>query len=237
MMLRWEYVKKWRLNRLLFRPRVVWLCALLTVVAARCSMFAQQQVKPQPGDQKIEAAGYLLQADREMTCSPESSLLWAKKAFDTASGDKEKLDHAMVEQLKSQSNIKIAAATNRIAQFNEVTRQAEDLIKQARLETAPGALDELDPEGCYTGFKALRYKLDQRKAAAGELIRKGDLVLATRRKDPIAYHKAKEAHDVNWALLLYSKARRIDAEYPGLDARIAEAKQISRQISKRKRAS
>lgn len=197
-----------------------WNLAVVVALTVSQWSFAQRKAnKPQPGDRKIEAAGYLAQADRDLECSPESSKAWAKKALDTVGGvrQKDSAMHDMIDDLKTQSNLKIAEATKHIGQFTEAANEANVLVKQAKLETAEENLKKADPKGCYAGLKPVRAKLAQRKAAAAEIVRQGDLIVG-----------ASPKH----ALALYARAQKINAEYPELDTKITNA--IQPQTRKRK---
>jgi tetratricopeptide (TPR) repeat protein len=164
-----------------------------------------------PPDKKIEAAGYLAQADRDFECDPENSRGWAKKALETVSSAKE-TDRALIDMLgdlKSQGNIKIVEAGKRVDALGEAAKEAGRLIKGARLESALARLQQPDPKTCYSGFRAIRSEIDQRRSKTEGLVKQGDAALNRKRKE---------------ALKLYAAARHIDAEYPGLDKKESDAR-------------
>ena len=189
-----------------------WVMAVLLSVVTYGRTNAQQQAgKAQPPDKKIEASGYLAQADRDLECDPERAKSWAKKALDLVSSARE-AEQAMIDtlgDLKSQSNIKIVEAGKRIDLFNESAREARGFIKRAKLETASGRFQRDDPKACYAGFKSLRFEIEERKSKAEVLIKQGDAAASRRLKQAIKF---------------YVNAGRIDVEYPGLDQRINDAK-------------
>lgn len=195
------------------------LAVLLSMLICEQS-FAQQPIpKGQQADKKIEAAGYLVQADRELECNPEESRVWAKKALDTSASARE-TDPAMIDtlgDLKSQSNIKIAEATKRASLLNETARQARGLIKQAKLETAQGSLQQADPKGCYSSFNSVRSEIDEHKSKAEALVKQGDAVVERKPKEAIRF---------------YASARQVNGEYSGIDQKTSYAQGVQARLPK-----
>jgi tetratricopeptide (TPR) repeat protein len=117
--------------------------------------------------------------------------------------------------LKSVSNIKIVEAGKRLDLLNETIREAHGLVKQAKLGTALGRIQQVDPKGCYAGSKSVRTEIDDHKAKAEALVNKGDAVSGSKPKDAIKF---------------YASAKHVDAEYPGLDQKTNDAKHARTQL-------
>lgn len=194
-----------RFSRLRVAAILVMLIPLIFVPARLPAQ--QPPEKPGRADRNIEALGYLEQADRELACSPEKAIAWAQKALDTlASGsDNGRSVEPGVANARSQCSAKIAVASRRIADLASVATAAAASLKGARLEAGMAKITEADPDACYTGFNSVRFRLDQRRAAADSLVRQGDLAAKFRRGRARSY---------------YFRAREINAEYPGLQGKI-----------------
>lgn len=190
------------------------LAVLVSLLTCQMS-FAQRQATAKPPDKGIEAAGYLAQADRELACVPESARNWARKALDTLGGARETEPtlRDMLGDLKSQSNLKVAAADQQIALLAGGAKSARAAIKQGRLLTAASALKTTDPQGCYAGYKTLLAELSEHERQAAGYVRQGDQVVESKPKD---------------ALSLYESAGNINNEYAGLQEKKAHATEVER---------
>jgi hypothetical protein len=188
------------------------LAVLLSLLMCQQS-FAQRQVQAKPPDKGIEAAGYLAQADRELTCAPESAKNWAKKALDTL-GSARETDPTlrdMLGDLKSQSNLKVAAADKQIALLAGGAKSARASIREGRLLTAASTLRAADPQGCYSGYKAWLAELSDHERQAAGYVRQGEEIVESKPKN---------------ALSLYESAGKINNEYAGLQEKKAHANDV-----------
>lgn len=198
------------------------LAAILSLLMCQQS-FGQRQEQARPPDKSIEAAGYLAQADRELTCAPESAKNWAKKALDTlgSARDKDAVVRDTLGDLKSQSNLKIAAADKQIAALTAGAKNARTSMKQTRLGSAMEALKAADPQGCYAGFKELLAEIGERERQAAGYVRQGDEVVQIKPKN---------------AIKLYEAAAKVNSEYPDIQNKRAAALEAERVRPKTHRA-
>lgn len=190
------------------------LAALLSLLMCQQS-FGQRPEQAKPPDKSIEAAGYLAQADRELACAPESAKNWAKKALDTlgSARDRDAIVRDTLGDLKSQSNLKIAAADKQITALTAGAKAARSSIKQARLVSAAEALKAADPQACYAGFKELLAEIGEHERQAAGYVRQGDDILPTKPKS---------------AIKLYEAAAKINSEHPDIQNKRAAAVEAER---------
>lgn len=188
--------------------------ALLVVAAPSIAVAGQAPSAPQDRSRQrsnmIEAAEYLLHADDSMACDPQNALSLARQALATLANARETdpITVDAVGEQRAQANLKIAAATRRIADLDTASKSARDYLKDARVQTATTTLSAVDAGHCYAGHKDVRAQIDQQTVAAKRLVEEGDRILSARPKE---------------ALKKYQEATKENSEAPALSGRISGA--------------
>ena len=190
-------MRDWTLNKLV---------ATILSIGLLGGRLLSQQTKAKPPDPAIEAANYLAEADKDLTCTPDESRNWSKKALATVSSVRERdpATRDMLGDLKAQSNLKLDKATKRLEALEQASQLAKKQAKKAQVETASRTLSAQDPDRCWAGQQSLRGKLNAQRNRAAEFTSRADQLVSTKPR------KARK---------LYKEAAKYDWELDGLQAK------------------
>jgi len=172
-----------------------------------------QQPTGQRAVEQISQA--LVDADRQMKCSPLAAKASAQKALDLskAARDTDQNVTAALGKFIADSNDTIRKAEDRRAELETAAKDASSAIKQARLRTAASTLSQSDPDGCYENSQKVRREILEREARADGLIRQANEALSKHPKE---------------AIRILETVATVNSEIPDLPAKLAQAKEAER---------
>jgi hypothetical protein len=194
-------------------------CEDTILVFLLCFLLVQQSVAQQPLPPKSDnsdlakVSDYLNQSDKALACDPVQAESLAREA-QTLASQAHATDRLMIDaigELKSEGAIKIESAQKRHAELSAATTEAGEELKKAHPASASQILDKGDSQRCFAGFGTVRAQIAKRVSQAQVLVLKGDALIQRQSQKAVNF---------------YHKAEAIDAEYPGLAAKIASSQDI-----------
>jgi hypothetical protein len=188
------------------------LALAVTLIFTHSSLIAEQR---DHSDKLIEAHGYRVQAERELSanCSLQKAEDWVKRSLETARSYRTP-DQMMREDAGvfiSGAEILLVQIHERQQSTNQTFQKVQALVARARLQSAIALLRQKNPPTCDPRLERITSEIENADTIARKTIADADAIVERSPKR---------------AITLYYDAARSDSEFPGLAAKIQNAREM-----------